>query len=212
MNTLQLISEWIIIVPFFTGLLLFRSLKLDSKIIFLIVCAAFIPQLATTFLKKIDKTTLNILYNLYTPVEFFLFLYFFSTKLKWNKVFYVASFIVAAISFYFFYCFGLKIKVLFELICLANLIYVFFIFYYFLKMFRNDTYVFSVKESFNWYILGLLLYAPCTFFLFADYLNTSANLHHGKSTLWVIHNIFNITLYITFTIGFLKERKQPITV
>ena len=134
MNILQLISEWIIIVPFFTGLLLFRSLKPDSKIIFLIVCAAFIPQLATTFLKKIDKTTLNILYNLYTPVEFFLFLYFFSTKLKWNKVLYFVSFIVAAIIFYFLYYFGIKTKVLYELICLVNLLYVFFIFYYFLKI------------------------------------------------------------------------------
>jgi len=211
MHILQLISEWIIVVPFFTGLLLFRRLKLDSRIIFFIVCAAFTPQLATTFLKNIDKTTLNILYNLYTPIEFFCFLYFFTTKLKWNTVFYLVSFIVLGISLYFFYYFGLKNKVLYELICLVNLLYVFFIFYYFLKMFRNDTYVFSVKEPFNWYILGLLLYAPCTFFLFADYLNTSANLHHGKSTLWIIHNIFNITLYITFTIGFLKERKQTTT-
>ncbi|NOT92394.1 hypothetical protein [Ferruginibacter sp.] len=121
-------------------------------------------------------------------------------------IFYLAGFLVTGATIYLFYTQGIKAKVLFELICLVNLLYVFFIFYYFLKMFRNDAYIFSFKEPFNWYILGLLLYAPCTFFLFADYLNTSANLHHGKSTLWVIHNIFNITLYVTFTIGFIKEQ------
>lgn len=204
---LQLISEWIIIVPFITGLLLLRGMQIDSRIIFLIVCAAFAPQLATTFLKNIDTAHLNILYNLYTPIEFFLFIIFFSIRLKHNVIFYVAEFLVAVSTFYLFYTQGIKIKVLYELICLVNLMYVFFIFYYFLKMFRNDTYVFSLKEPFNWYILGLLLYAPCTFFLFADYLNTSANLHHGKSTLWIIHNIFNITLYIAFSIGFFKARK-----
>ena len=211
MKALQLISEWIIVVPFFTGLLLVKRLKLDSRIIFFIVCAAFIPQLATSFLKSIDKIILNILYNLYTPIEFFLFLYFFSIKLRWNIIFYILGFIVALVSFYFFYAKGAGSKVLFELICLVNLLYVFLIFYYFLKMFKNDTYVFSMKESFNWYVLGLLLYAPCTFFLFADYLNTSANLNHGKSSLWIVHNLFNITLYIIFTIGFIKERKQSLT-
>ena len=127
MQIVQLISEWIIVVPFITGLLLFYRLKLDSRIIFFIVCAAFAPQLATTFLKNIDKPGLNILYNLYTPVEFLLFLFFFSTKLKWDKVFYALSIIAAFAGFYFFLNYGLRRLVLFELICLVNLIYVFLI-------------------------------------------------------------------------------------
>lgn len=138
MAFLQLISEWIIVVPFFSGLLLLRSLGLASKIIFLVVCAAFIPQLATTFLKNIDKADLNILYNLYTPIEFFLFLFFFTTKLKWNFVFSLQALIVAFISAYFFYSQGITSKVLYELICLGNLMYVFLIFFYFFKMFQND--------------------------------------------------------------------------
>ncbi len=208
MKILQLLSEWIILLPFLTGVILFSRLKPTSRIIFIIVCAALLPQLATTFLKDIDKQGLNIFYNLYTPIEFVLFLYLFSVQRKWSKFFYVISAIVVAAMIYFFYVFGIQEKVLFELICLVNLMYVIFIFHYFLYMFRDDEYLFTLRESFNWYILGLLLYAPCTFFLFADYLNTSANLHSGKSGLWIIHNVFNITLYIAFSIGFIKDRKQ----
>lgn len=207
MKFLQLTSEWIIVIPLVTGLLLFKSLKKGSLIIFFIVCAAFIPQLATTFLKDIDPSTLSILYNIYTPVEVILFLSFFGTKLKWTNLFSVLAIVFALLTSYFFYTQGIKSKVISELICLSSLLYVFLIFFYFLKMFKDDAYLFSMTDPFNWYILGSLLYFPCTFFLFADYLNTSSNLSHGKSTLWVVHNFFNITLYLTFTIGFIKEKK-----
>lgn len=208
MKALQLLSEWIIILPFFTGVLLFRKMRINSRIIFLIVCAAFMPQLATTFLKNIDKEALNILYNIYTPIEFYLLLFFFATRLSRSRLLYFLGFIFFLVVFYFFYSFGVELRVLSELICLANLFYVFLIFFYFLNMFRNHNYLFSLNDSFNWHILGWLLYAPCTFFLFADYLNTSANLQQGKSVLWIVHNIFNITLYLSFTMGFVKDSKQ----
>ncbi len=211
MNVLQLISEWIIVAPFICGLLLFPRLDNESKIIFYVVCIALIPQLATTFLKKLDKQTLNVLYNLYTPLEFCLLLLLFYKRIRGNVLFLFIGVLNLAISIYFFSIKGLSSDVVFQLICINNLIYTFLIFVYLFKQFRRENYLISMSDPYCWYMVGILLYAPCTFFVFANYLKASSNLNSGKSVLWIIHNIFNILMYVFFTIGFLKNKKYRIS-
>lgn len=206
-TVLQSLSEWIIILPFIVGLLLFYTFKPSSKIIFFIVVIALFPQLASYFMKG-NRSELNILYNSYTPAEFFLFLFFFATRQGWNKVLITVTVIVAGFTLYFFTKNGISDSVIYELICINNLCYVFLIFNYFYIRFKNEEFLFSLSDAYHTYLLALLLYATCTFFVFADYTATSSNLHNGRSALWMIHNIFNIILYLSFTAGFIIEKKQ----
>lgn len=207
---LQLISEWIVVVPFVWGLLLFSKLDTASKIIFCVVCIALIPQLATTFLKNVDKEFLNILYNLYTPLEFCFLLFFFYQRNKNRFLILSILLLNIIISIFLFSIKDISNGVVFQMISINNLLYTFLIFLYLIKQFNNDNYLLSISDPYNWYIIGLLLYAPCTFFVFANYLKTSSNLNSGKSVLWVIHNIFNILMYIFFAIGFLKNKSNQL--
>ncbi len=206
-QVLQSLSEWIIILPFIVGLLLYYTFKPSSKIIFFVVVIALLPQLAS-FYNKGSSSELNILYNIYTPAEFFLLLFFFAARQRWNKVLITVTVIVAAFTFYLFFKYGISASVIYELICINNLSYVILIFNYFYIRFKNEDFLFTLSDPYHIYLLALLLYATCTFFVFADYTATSAKLNNGRSALWMIHNTFNIILYLSFTAGFIIEKKQ----
>ena len=72
-------SIWIILLPAITGLILFKRLDKDSKIIFVVVLLACIPQVLKFFMDGTEL--LNIVYNVYTPLEFIVYWILFRQKI-----------------------------------------------------------------------------------------------------------------------------------
>lgn len=68
---------------------------------------------------------------------------------------------------------------------------------------------FIVKSNpFMWYLLGILIYAPCSVIAFALYHYMREEESSIMANLWVIQSICNILLYILFTIGlFIPKQK-----
>ena len=81
---LHRVSIWIVVIPFLLGCINFKDLNRDSRWIFLLVTVALVPQLMTAFVKN-DDSAFNIAYNLYTPIEFFIFCVVFRSKFRTRR-------------------------------------------------------------------------------------------------------------------------------
>jgi len=202
-SILQL-SIWIIVVPLVAGLVFFRFLDAPSRLVLYLVILAAIPQLLTATMHH--NRNLNIIYNIYTPVEFLFFYLLLGNKLKQQVVFKTISFILIVVFLatlaLLTWLYGIKDKFLNELVCVANITYLFWVFMFILKGLLNDEQLLNTRLPIFWFIAGLLLYTPCTIYVFAMtyYIEQSTNpfIHN----LWSIHGIFNSLLYIFFSIGF----------
>lgn len=200
------LSIWIILVPLVAGLLFFRHLDEPSRIVFYVVVLAAVPQLLTA---SLDQTKgLNIVYNIYTPIEF-IFLYFLLGNNYSKKAFAYTS---TALLIAFFALAaaltvkeGLYDKFLNELVCAANTVYLIWIFLYILQGVLTDQRLMNPRLPMFWFVAGLLIYTPCTIFAFAltDYIAQST--HRIISNLWSIHGVFNTVMYCLFAVGFFQS-------
>ena len=77
------VSIWIILLPLFIGLSIYQRLNNESKLIFCIVVLGAIPQVLRPFLN--GSLILTVLYNLYTPAEFFVYFFVFVNKIHSKK-------------------------------------------------------------------------------------------------------------------------------
>lgn len=198
------LSIWIIIVPLVAGLILFNFLDEPSRLILYLVILAAIPQLLTAIM--IHTSNLNVFYNLYTPLEFLFFYFLLGSKFKQPGAFRTISHILIilflAVLALLIWMYGLKYKFLNELVCMANIVYLIWIFMFILQGLLNDQKLMNTSLPIFWFIAALVLYTPCTIYVFAMsyYIKRSTNpfIH----SLWSIHGIFNIMMYLFFSIGF----------
>ena len=205
---LNKISIWCIIFPVLIGILKFRSLTRDSVYIVFIVVLAAIPQLLSAFID--NSSLLNIVYNIYTPIEFFLLFLLFKNNLyeKRNKrillfqsVFYLIT-VFIIITF-----FSISKNFISEWVCLNNLIYTSWILLVIIEQYKINENKIDSNTSFFWYLIGLLLYAPCTLLIFSLWYYIRNNPGSVLNNLWIIHHFFNILMYALFSIGLIKDKK-----
>lgn len=207
---IRTISIWIIVLPVLAGFINYKGLNKDSRWIFLLVLIAAVPQLLTFVIDE-HNTLLNISYNLYTLVEMVIIYFLFINKFsqqgnKW--VVYSSAVLYLFVALYFFINEGFAAKFLNTLVCINNSIYMLWI----LLLLKEQ---YQVKESFivktnpfMWYLLGMLIYAPCSVIAFALYHYIREQENVVIANLWVIQSICNILLYILFTIGlFIPKQK-----
>lgn len=201
--TIQL-SIWSVIIPFLAGVLWFKYLSRESKIIFLLVIVAIVPQIFTEFIVQGDF--LNTLYNIYTPCEFAII------YLLFNKACYINLFkkIRLASVILFFGLSGAIItryhinhRFLNEWVCMANLCYVAWISIFILQSLLDNDEIPDYRFPMFWYVSGLMLYAPATALVFSFYYSIGKN--ELVKSLWIIHDIFNTTMYLFFAIGIYKN-------
>lgn len=171
----------------------------NSLLLFiLLVCASF-PQLGSAFLSHEKK---NILYNIYTIVDhvFWALIFYLNSRRLGLKL--VILFSVILFSLYSINLFsqsGLHSRFFTELVALNHLIQVIWVlsFYYSLYM-EEDIYELEKMPIF-WYSLGLLLYAPSSYFLFVYYEEVRDQNMYPE--LWIIHNLVNTLMYLVFSVG-----------
>lgn len=199
---LKNLSVYSVLLPFLTGLILWKFQDANARIMFVLLVFASFSQIGGKYLPVEE----NIRYNLYTIADaLFWSLLFYRNTIGRNArviifTLYTGLIIYASISYF---SFGIQ-KVFFaEVVCLNNIIQVICVLIYFYERYNNEKMVRLADDSMFWFSLAILFYAPCTYFMFA-YLN-----FFGKSEqLWKYHNILNTLLYFIITIGLLVRVKK----
>lgn len=170
-----------------------------------IVFLACIPQILHGLDVK-NVTVKSLTYNLYTPAEFFLLFIVFYKHIenKKNKLLLkITSIIYILFSLFFIFYFNIASHFIPQWAALNNLIYTSWILTVFLEQYRySNEKNLDFSSPFLWYIMGLLFYAPCTAMIFSMWTYIESN---NDSLFKIIHGIFNINMYILFSVGFFKE-------
>jgi hypothetical protein len=204
---LDSLSSWSSLLPLLLGLVWLFFLSRESIIILLIVLLACVPQVLHAL--DIKNTTLKSLsYNLYTPAEFFLFFNVFCAHVENKKnllLVKITAIVYSVASVFFILYFNVAKGFISEWAALNNLIYTTWILIVFLEQYRySNEKNLDFSSPFFWFIMGLLFYSPCTAMIFSmwNYMEQS-----NASPLKIIHAIFNINMYLLFSIGFLKDKQ-----
>jgi hypothetical protein len=201
------LSAWIIILPLLVGLYRIRRLSKESICIVLVVIAGTLPQMLKAF--SLGFVELNLSYNIYTCLEFLLLYVFFKNKVSsFKRLFLMASILYIISAGVLILIQGIVRQFLSSLVCINSLIYLFWVLLIILEQLKLETNdLFQFESPFVWYFSAILLYSSCTllFFFLWPYVNTTSS--SNLRPLRFVHHLFNILLYIFFTIGFLKDRK-----
>ncbi len=187
------------------GLICIFSLSRESLTVLIVVALACIPQVLHALHVK-NVTVKSLTYNIYTPLEFYLLYTIFCRHVehKKNLLLIKATAVIYGIAAIFFLLyFNVASSFIAEWAALNNILYTGWIL---LIIFEQYAYgnkkALSFKDPFLWYITGLLFYAPCTAMIFSmwDYMMQS-----NQSSFEIIHQVFNINMYVCFATGFIKE-------
>ena len=108
------------------------------------------------------------------------------------------------VSLYLFSEIGIYNRFFTEFVCLNSLLQVLWILSFFYERYTRDEIRALEKEPMFWFCLGLLIYAPTTYFLFVYYEFVKNNHTH----LWTIHSLLNTCMYVLFSVGICTNIKQ----
>lgn len=205
------VSSWSIILPLLLGSLFIRNLTRDSLLILAAVILGSISQLINFFYPNAEAF-LVIIYNLYTPAEFIFFYALFANK--WLKtirkqIFEILGGLYLIISICIVSTWGISNTFISSWAWINNLFYVVWIMMLLYEQyFKSIAFLIIPSIPFFWFVIGILFYAPCTMLAFSmwDYMEKSKS--DLAVLLKIIHHIFNINMYIFFTIGILIDSKK----
>lgn len=209
LSLLATISIWIILLPLVVGLAGFRKLNYESRIIFFVVLAGLIPQLLRPFINH--TPTLMVLYNLYTPVDFTLYFLLFLHKMRsgMNRKFLFASLVLfMAIFIAFVLKKGVQREFLNVVVIINHLIQISWVCLCLMEYYRSDESFIETGQPFFWFLSGITAYASCTIIFYSLWNVVKSNEKGPMQLLTIIHHIFNIILYIFFSIGLVKNYRH----
>jgi len=207
-SVLGSISIWIILLPAVVGTMFIHKLDKDSRLILIVVIAGCIPQVLRPFI--IDSSLLTTLYNIYTPIEFttywFLFISKTASALR-QRILYVMAAAFILISIYLVYHHGVSIRFLNEWVIWNNIFQLIWIGLCLLEFYYSEQTVIDLSQPFFWYLIGITCYASCTAIFYSLWYFIKENPDEQFIVLNSIHHIFNILLYLFFTMGLLRNVK-----
>ena len=201
------ISIWIIVLPMVIGISIFKKLDYDSRLVLLIVLVGSIPQIYKVFTS--EKLILRVLYNAYTPLEFCIYAFLFNRKIVlFNTRFFFSITIVLFIltSIFLLASFGVKERFLNEWVVVNNILQIFWVYIFLLDYYKFESSFVDTNEPFFWYLCGILAYASCTSVFYSLWHSITEN--ESFRMLKLIHHMFNISLYLFFSVGLLKNQKS----
>lgn len=206
----RIISIWIVVLPLVAGVINYKGLNRDSRWIFLLIIVALAPQLLTFIIDSQNKV-LNISYNLYTVAEFAILYVLFYNKYHlafYNTIFRLSLWAYLVIAGWVLVTNGFADKFLNDLVCYNNIIYTVWILFFLKEQYHLKDTVITQSNPFAWYLLALLIYAPCTIIVFALYYYIRAKANPVLMNTWIIQSVCNILLYLFFTAGLFISRKK----
>lgn len=185
------------LLPLLLGIILFRKLEINSRLIVLLLAFATISQLASYFLERGEVWTF---YNTYTVVDSVIWAYVFfrNSKMRVIRLFILIIVLLqVALAAYVFSSFGIKKEFYNEFVCLNSLLQTLWVVSFFYERYNSEEIDALEKEPMFWYCVGILIYAPTTYFHFAYY----DVIQVEETNLASIHHFTNALMYFIFSIG-----------
>jgi hypothetical protein len=179
------------------------KLHVNSRLIFLLCVAGSFAQICTHYA---NISTVYIFYNIYAPIEYTIIFLFFKTSFfskRGRKIFYFSAIAGLVMAIYFLLFVGIRHRFLSEWVCFNNIIYTTWGLSLLLDIYEDDSVYLNQKMPLFWYLLGTFFFTSCTILIFCfwDYIMTIRN----KSMLFAVYGLFNIFMYIAFSIGLLLD-------
>ena len=207
LSIFKFVSVWIIVLPFITGIIFYRKLNTDSKIILLVVFAGIIPEIIGGWFFHNEEFR-NITYNLYTPVEFGCYAMLFRNKFilyKLKQLYKISLLFYSLISLYLLL--NNKISTLFlnQWVITGNIILLCWIGLYLIQLYWKDDIEFEPRDPFFWFLIAIICYASSTTVFYSLWYIVLSKAFSKYYFVVIIHHIFNINLYLLFFVGILKN-------
>ncbi|MBG9375877.1 hypothetical protein I5907_06500 [Panacibacter sp. DH6] len=205
------ISACSVLIPLFIGILCYRSFDRNSKIMFVLILLALIPQSAAlVFTEKKYGTYTSILYNCYALADPLIWSILFFQNIRNKKLKRIVAIIpVAQVLLWLYLLFTKDIeRSLFkEMICFTSVIQVLWIVVILYELFKSEAFLKLETRPLFWFCLALIIYAPTTYFLFVFVKEIKAQ---GSTLgyLWNIHSVLNTMMYCTIAYGFWVNKEN----
>lgn len=203
------ISIWSILLPLTIGVLSFKKLNTDSKNILFLVLVDSIPQMARAYLGR--TPLLNYFYNIDIAIGFIIVAIFFreNFKGKKNKIYFdilmYCGFIIGSVFVFFL---GIKERFINEWVCVNCFIFTTWNLLLLLELYNDDEMITKVSPSIFTYLIGLFFYTSCTLVIFSLWHYLMNNRNSLLNNLWIIHDAFNVFMYLLFSIGFIIDSRK----
>jgi hypothetical protein len=180
----------------------FRRAGITVRLVVVLLALASLVQMASYFLKS-GKLSFSI-YNIYTLVDvvFWAFIFGINQRIKWIRYFMMCLlFLFGAIACWLFLKKGIADHFFTELVCYDSLLLVFWVLYFFYDRYKNGQITQLEHQPLFWFSIGIIIYAPCTYFLFAFRSEILSVKNQTYSWLWNIHGVLNVLMYLLFAVG-----------
>lgn len=200
---LNITSIYSVFIPIIIGVKNYSRLDTNAKVLLLLLAFASIPHVATSIYGS--KSLPYVYYNGYILIEALLWplIFILSIKspfmIKLYFILWVANLSTPIIYLSFNDFFN---KFYSQLVCFNSFFQIIFIILFFYEINRRNVFITLKREPMLWFCTGLLFYSTCTFFLFLFYKKINSYMTKSElNILWQIHNIFNILMYLLFSLG-----------
>lgn len=208
---LKSISACSVLIPLFIGFLCYRSFDRNSKIMFLLILLALIPQAAAlVFVDEKYKQYTSILYNCYALVDPLIWSILFFQNITNKRLKQAVAIIpVAQISLWFYLVFTKDIEqsLFKEMICFTSIIQVLWIVVILYELFKSEAFLKLESRPLFWFCLALIIYAPTTYFLFV-FVKEIKMPGSPIAKLWNIHSVLNTIMYCVIAYGFWVNKEN----
>jgi hypothetical protein len=199
---LSYISIFSVLVPLILGIIFYTRLEPNSRILVLMLAFASISQLSSFFLTNWNK--IWVFYNIYTFIDSAFWGYLFYKNSENRRIRYTITTIIllqAIVSVYIFSYAGINKRFFSEFVCLNSLLELFWVLSFFYERYKREEIEALEKEPMFWFCLGILIYDPTTYFLFAFYDIVRHSPNPQYKSLWTIHDFLNACMYLIFAVG-----------
>jgi hypothetical protein len=205
---LYYLSIYSVFIPLAIGIVRYKAIAANTKILFLILVFASIAHLATI----LEKDQPIAFYNAYIVIDACLWPIFFILSYKLKMVKKIVSFLLLIHVLFlciFFLFYNFVARFYYELVCINSVIQVSYIAIYFYEINQRKEYVRLKNEPAFVVSIGLLLYSVCTFLVFLFYYKINEYFTKSElNSLWEIHHIFNALMYFIFSFAFFVQKKN----
>ena len=172
---METISAFSVFLPLSLGLIFYQRLEINSRLMMILLALAAISSLAGHFNSNKDLS-----YNIYCLLDsmFWGYLFFRNSKNPVIKIVIILILLFQLMAFFLFSASEINKRFVTELVCLNNLVQLSYVLSFFYERYKREEIQALEKEPMFWFCLGLLIYAPTSYFLFAFYELNIEDLSH----------------------------------
>ena len=203
-------ATWIVFIPLLLAILYYKRFPDVLKNVSYYMIAAALTELLSYIMWKQRKNNLPLL-HIYTIIEYLLLLKFYYSILK--DFLPKTAFIILAVAPPLFFIFdSLFIENIYNFNPYArsveSLIIIFLAMSWYLKLVSSDMKDIALEKSLKFINAAFLIYFSGSIMLFSFSDPISRLVQNLRLSIWTVHTLLTVTLYVLLALGLWKYRKQ----